>query len=416
MITFEEAQALMREQVKPGRIRRQPLLESLGLALARPVRARADSPRFDVSAVDGYAVSLSDFSSDLPVTLPILDVVHAGASVGAGRAPRKHLKPGSTHRILTGAAVPKGTDAIVMQEEITASGEMVTFQSAPRLGVSIRKQGGEFRRGERLFAQGTVITPSVAQSLAACGYAQVPVYARPTVSIITTGDELRTPGSRLHYGEIWDSNRIALEAAMRALGITNIRIQHVRDNPASTARATSAALERSDIVITTGGVSVGDRDYVKEALHQSGAREIFWRVRIKPGKPLYFAIKRQKAKVKYIFGLPGNPVAAMVTYQLFVRPAMLRMMGHVERDASESGVLTVPLKKSDPRTEFVRARREWASDARSGIPMIVPLDARGSHMTTGMALADCLLVFPADQEFLAAGSNVEIIPLRWAAY
>ncbi|MFI5201802.1 MAG: gephyrin-like molybdotransferase Glp [Candidatus Kapaibacterium sp.] len=412
MIAFEEALRLLDNHIKPNAIIQAPILESLGLALAKPVAARADSPRFDASAVDGYAVSLADFSNGVPVTLPIAGTLHAGA------ASRKALKPGSTQRIFTGAPVPKGADAIVMQEDITLIENRVSFTTLPKLGTYIRKHGAEFRRGERLFEMGTIITPAVAQSLAACGYAKVKVHARPSVSIIVTGDELRTPGTKLRNGEIWDSNAIGLEAALRALGVTDVHTHHVSDNSRTTTKAVRSALERSDVVIATGGVSVGERDYVREAFAANQVREIFWRVRIRPGMPIYFGTKRQNGRTKYIFGLPGNPVSVMVTYLLFVRRAILGMMGHPEMDTLLNGILATTLKKSIARTEFVRAHRGRSYRERSSnsLPTIVPLATRESHMTTGMAKADSLIVFPEEQELLEAGSEVQIIPIMWTAY
>ncbi len=407
MITFEEAQRLLRKYVKPGRVVERQLLESLGLVLARPVVSRTDSPRFDVSAVDGYAVSLSDFDRGAPVTLPIVATIHAGA--GSLRL----LKKGTVQRIFTGAPVPKGTDAIVMQEYVTRFNDSVSFTATPKAGAYIRKRGAELRRGELLFERGATIMPSVAQTLAACGYDKVRVHDRPVVSIVITGDELRTPGVKLKHGEIWDSNTIGLRTALSAVGITNIHTLNISDNPRSTAKAIRSALARSDVVIATGGVSVGDRDYVKEAFASNGVREIFWGVSMKPGKPFFFGVKPQASKPKYVFGLPGNPVSVMVTYQLFVRRAILRMMGHADEGVTQRGILTLPIKKSDPRTEFVRAYHDGTRDR---MPNIVPLTARDSHMTTGMAKTDCLIVFPLEEESIEAGREVEIISIRWAAY
>ncbi len=413
MISFEDSQRLLFKNVKPGAIIEAPLMESLGLALAKPLTARADSPRFDASAVDGYAVSMSDFSNKRRVALPLVGTIHAGAKS------LKALKPRSTLRIFTGAPVPKAVDAIVMQEDVNINEDRVTFSELPKLGAHIRKRGTEFRRGERLFESGTIITPAVAQSLAACGYAQVNVHSRPSVSIIITGDELRRPGTTLRPGEIWNSNAIGLGTALRSLGITDVHTQHVSDNFRNTTKAVRTALERSDIVIATGGVSVGERDYVKEAFAANGVHEIFWRVRMRPGMPIYFGMKRQNGRTKYIFGLPGNPVSVMVTFQLFVRRALLCMMGHVQEGAHSKAILATTLKKSIARTEFVRAYRgERFHNQRTSdsLPVIVPLVARESNMTTGMAKADSLIVFPEEKEFLEAGSEIQIIPLIWTAY
>ncbi len=407
MINFEESQRLLSLHVKQGPILELPLLDTLGLALAKPISARADSPRFNSTSVDGYAISLADFANSLPVTLPIVETINAGARSS------QSLKSRSAMRILTGAPVPKGADAVVMQEHVTVSGSYVTFTTTPKASANIRYRGAELKRGARLFEPGTIITPSVAQALAACGYAKVRVHKRPTVTIIVTGDELRTPGTGLKSGEIWDSNTTGLNAALSALGITDVRTHHVSDNLRSTTKAVRTALERSDVVIATGGVSVGDRDFVKEAFAANGVRELFWRVSLKPGKPMFFGTKRQLGKRKYVFGLPGNPVSVMVTYQLLVRRALLRMMGQADIDTTSHGILASTLKKSDPRTEFVRAYRDGMAN---GLPRVVPQTARDSHMTTGMAKADCLIVFPLEQTLLEAGAEVNILPIIWVPY
>ncbi len=405
MISFEESQRLIEKYVKAGSTVELPLLESIGLTLTRPVAARTDNPRFNASAVDGYAVSLADFSGVVPVTLPLSHAVHAGT------ASTKPMKPGTAVRILTGAQVPNGTDAIVMQEHVTTLANRITISQIPHAGANIRTKGGEFLKGTQLFEQGTLVTPAVAQSLAACGYSRVKVHARPSVSLIVTGDELRTPSSKLKPGEIWDSNSIGLEAVCRMLGITKLQRTHVSDNVRETTKAVHNALQHSDVSMVTGGVSVGDRDYVKEAFTRNGVREIFWQVSIRPGMPIYFGLKHIKGKPRYIFGLPGNPVSVMVTFQLYVRPVILHMMGHNILLERSKGILATPLKKSIPRTEFVRAYR---ASAGSDPPRLLPLNARDSHMTTGMAKADSLIVFPAEKAFLDAGTFVEYIPIRWS--
>ncbi len=384
-----------------------PLLDALGLAMAKPIIARSDSPRFDASAVDGYAVSLADFVDGTPVTLPVGGTTHAGSTS------IRPLRSGTTQRIFTGGSVPKGADAVVMQEQVSVADEAVTVHSVPKSGVNIRKRGAEVRRGDSLFDAGTIITPSVAQTCAASGYPLVKAHARPTISVIVTGDELKTPGSKLSHGEIWDSNTTALNAVLGILGIKNIHIRQISDSPTRTANAVRAALERSDVVIATGGVSVGDRDYVKEAFASNGVEEIFWGVSIRPGKPIYFGVKRRKGVTNYVFGLPGNPVSVMATYLLFVRPAILRVMGHAEKENRQRGMLAMQIKKSDPRMEFIRAYRE---DESGGLPSVFPLSGRESHMTTGMAKADCFLIVPAEQVSIEAGTEIEFLPIKWAPY
>lgn len=403
MITVDEALAHVRERVQPGKIVRCELSKSLGSVLAKPIVARHQSPRFDSSAVDGFAIAWKDSNlGDGPWRYPII-----GES-RAGRPTSLRIMPGTAVAISTGALVPPGADAIVMKEDARTAEGCLEFEKRPHNGEHIRKRGAEYPAGTTVIEAGAIVTPSIIGTLAALGSSSVYVFAKPRVTIVVTGDEIKPLTAKLASGQIHDANSLALRAALEALGIMQVRILRARDTARSTEIALRKALDASDIVIVSGGVSVGEHDHVRPALERCGVREIFWRVQMKPGKPIYFGEQSHAKRITYVFALPGNPVSAMVTFQLFVRKAVLQWMGLAGDEARTRGVLTQELRKLDRRTEFVRARVSGNH--------VTPLRERDSHMMSGMAKADALIVFPESAEHLPAGSEVELIPLRWSIY
>ncbi|MDH3252370.1 MAG: molybdopterin molybdotransferase MoeA, partial [Ignavibacteria bacterium] len=325
-----------------------PVARSLGFVLAETVRASTPLPRFDASAVDGYAVRSADLisaSRDCPVAL-----MPQGA-VRAGDTGRMKLKPGHTVRILTGAVVPKGADALVMQEHVHIEQGEVMFSAPASPRDNIRFRGEEFSKGEMILEPGAIIAPPVVAMLATLGQGRVGVYCKPRVALVVTGDELRAPGSRLRRGQIYDSNTPGLVAALEAAGIEKIEKFRVGDNPKRIEQTFRRAFAQADVVISSGGVSVGSSDFVKDVLDKLKVRNIFWRVAIKPGKPLYFG-RRGKTLV---FGLPGNPVAVLLGFHLFIKPALLRMMGAgTTNQLTLNAFLMNDLKKTPGRMEFVR--------------------------------------------------------------
>jgi molybdopterin molybdotransferase len=383
-----------------------PIGRSLGFVLAEPLHARMPLPRFDASAVDGYAVRRADIaaaSRQTPVTIVLQD------SVCAGDARRVKLKPGHAIRILTGAAIPASTDAIVMQEHAQVEQNKVTLTAPVSRGHNIRFSGGEFKKGEIVLEAGALITPPVVGMLATLGRRRVRVYRKPRVGLIVTGDELHTPGSRLGRGQIYDSNTPGLMASLQAAGIEEVGHFRVGDNPKRIEQTFRRVLANNDVVISSGGVSVGSSDFVKVVLGELKVRSIFWKVAIKPGKPIYFGTRGKKL----VFGLPGNPVAAQLGFQLFIKPALLQMMGaKKKKPLTLRARLTHDLKKKPGRMEFVRG--VLTSDT-AGRLEVAPTQGQDSHMMGGLSVANCLIHFPKHGERLGVGSNVAVSLLQWSA-
>jgi molybdenum cofactor synthesis domain-containing protein len=405
MIGFAEARQMVLQHCPRLQKLSIPTTQSLGFVLAEPLVAPTPLPRFDGSAVDGYAVCRADIaaaSQETPVTLTLQDAVCAGDSR------RLKLKPGHTIRILTGAVVPLGSDALVMQEHVCVEREKVTFTAPVSIGHNIRFSGDEFKNGERVLEEGALITPPVAAMLATLGPRRVHVYRKPRVAVVVTGDELRTPGSRLGRGQVYDSNTPGLMASLQAAGIEEVRHFRVGDNSKRIEQTFRRALANADVVISSGGVSVGSSDFVREVLGELKVRNIFWKVAIKPGKPIYFGMRGKKL----VFGLPGNPVAAQLSFQLFIKPVLLRMMGaKVAELLTLTAYLTQDLKKKAGRMEFVRG--VLTNDA-AGRLQVAPTRGQDSNMMGGLAAANCLIHFPKDDDRLPVGGDVTVSLLQWS--
>jgi len=382
-----------------------PIGRSLGFVLAEPLHARMPLPRFDASAVDGYAVRRADIaaaSRKTPVTIVLQD------SVCAGDARRVKLKPRHAIRILTGAVIPAGTDAIVMQEHAQVEQDKVTLIAPASHGHNIRFSGGEFKKGEMVLGVGALITPPMVGMLATLGRRRVRVYRKPRVALIVTGDELHRPGSLLGRGQIYDSNTPGLMASLQVAGIEEVRHFRVDDNPERIEYVFRRALASNDVVISLGGISVGSSDFVKVVLGELKVRSIFWKVAIKPGKPIYFGTRGKKL----VFGLPGNPVAAQLGFQLFIKPALLRMMGgRAKRPLILRARLTHDLTKKPGRMEFVRG--VLTNDA-TGRLQVAPTRRQDSHMMGGLSVANCLIHFPKHDDRLRVGSDVVVTLLQWS--
>jgi molybdopterin molybdotransferase len=399
MTSYEEAmQAIVKATPKP-RAARVRLDEALGLALARPVAAPIDLPRFDNSAVDGYAIRSADVrAGGNGAPAPSLRVI--GASE-AGRPFRGEVGQGQAVRILTGAPVPRGADAIVMQEYVERHDDRLAVQSLPKPGQHIRRSGEDVRQGAQVLAAGAVLRPQEIGLLAALGHRVVPVFSRPTVAVLATGDELQAPGSRLRPGRIYDSNSHLLAALARRAGARPIRLGMARDARASLAAKIRRGLA-ADALVIAGGVSVGDKDVVREVARRCGIRQIFWQVDIKPGMPVFFGRRRRTL----VFGLPGNPVSAFVTFEELVRPALNRLMGRAWRDGyTAPAALATDLRCSTTRrTHFIRVR----CGSENGRRIAQPLNGQGSHQLRSLADADGWIRVMTDQGPLVAGTTVMV--------
>jgi molybdopterin molybdotransferase len=318
------------------------------------------------------------------------------------------VEKGTAARILTGGVLPAGADAVVMQEDtIVRDGHLVVDRPVER-GANVRRRGGEFRRGMKILPSGTVVSPAVIGLLAAMGRRHVRVFSRPRIAVLVTGDELRPVGRGLPRGGIYDSNSAALVSALRTLGLDAMRTERQKDDPAKLRSTLKRMLREADVVITTGGVSVGDRDYVKDVLGSLGVRTVFWAIAIRPGKPNYFGMYGQKL----VFGLPGNPVSVLVSFLQLVRPALLKMMGSTRSEPCiVPARLGSSLKKKPGRLEFVRGT---IANDRAGELIAFPLKGQDSHMLGAMANADCLLLFPAEKSEMTEGETVQVSLLRWS--
>lgn len=399
MISFEEARQQILAAALPLPAVRQPVMSALGFVLASEVRATVDLPRFDNSAVDGFAVLAASVPETGPVSL-------RRQTIRAGRAHALRVPPGSAVRVLTGAPIPRSADAVVMQEDAIVRGSTVEFLRTPVSGDNVRRAGEEFRRGDLALPAGTPINPAVAAFLVMLGLREVRVHRKPRVAVVVTGDELVRAGHRPGAGKIPDSNSPGLRAAIAALGIKPVSVTHVHDRPAAVRGSLRAALARADVVVSSGGVSDGGTDHVRASWSRIGVRELFWKAAIKPGKPLFAGTKGRTVVV----GLPGNPVSAMVCFHLFVRPLLLRMMGAAGQDQEGRAVLAREFRKKVGRTEFVRGTTTLSG---SGERLVTPLRGQDSHMLGGLAGADVLIVAPPEAERLEAGSYVRILPLKW---
>ncbi len=404
MIDFESARVKIFYATPMPGTKTVSLARCEGYVLAEKIATKEPVPSFDSSAVDGYAVRYEDIETigkNKPVALNIVGEVRAGGTDDV------KLGKNSAVKIFTGAPVPRQATAVVMIEDTEESNGVVFIKKSAKRGQHIRKKGKEFRKGQKIFSPGKYISPPVVAMLASSGVTKIKVYRKPRVSLLVTGDELRPPSATLKPGEIRDSNSFALKASLQSMGIDNIEVMRVKDTEADTRRSFLKALKTADVVISVGGVSVGEYDLVKEILHKIGVRQIFWRVAIKPGKPNYFGVKGKKL----IFGLPGNPVSALVSFYVLVRPALWKLMGRTDESSFiVKARLTDTITKLPGRMEFVRG---IVNRTESGELFVSPLKSRDSHMIGGMAAANCLIYFPKNCSVLESSSSVDVQVLVW---
>jgi len=401
MKPISEALAAMLPTFNPCGRERVQLQRAQGRVLAQDALARQDQPPFTNSAMDGYAVRAADLagaSPDSPKTLPL-----AGES-RAGEAAPQALEAGQTVRIFTGAPLPAGADAVVMQEDTSREGDAVSFRLAPSPDAHVRKRGEDLQAGAPILGPGTILGPGEIGLLASQGHAALTVYRRPRVAILSTGDELRDISDPPRPGSIVNSNAYALAAQVEEAGgepwILPI-VPDVLDEVVAQVRAGLSA----DVLITIGGVSVGDYDLVRKAFDAVGVEPQFWKVAMKPGKPLSFGVFGERLVV----GLPGNPVSAMVTFEVFVRPGIRRMLGDpAPYRASAEVALAAAHSHKTGRTELARAR--LVRDERG--QLIAHLHPRqGSGNLTSVSGANALVILPPDQASFAAGETLRALLL-----
>ena len=380
----------------------QALMDALGLALAEDVSAPISLPSFDNSAMDGYAVTYADVaaaSTDTPIHLPVV------GEIGAGRGGLMALSPGTAAKIMTGARVPTGCDAVVPYEWTDRGVAEVRISRAPERHQHIRVAGDDVVAGDLLLEHGTVLGPRHLGLLAAVGRSTVRCRPRPRVVVISTGSELRDPGSVLGHDSIYDGNSYLLAAAARAAGAIAYRVGIVPDDPRTFTDALSDQLVRADLVVTSGGVSEGDFDVVKAALSSLGS-VWFGGVAMQPGKPQGFGTIGDDRTP--IFTLPGNPVSAYVSFETFVLPAIRRMMGKLPYSRPlVRARLTHAISSQAGKQQMVRAA--WETDRGGAI--VSPVGGHGSHLLGDLATSDAIIVVPPETTSLKAGDTVQVLKL-----
>ena len=406
MIELSDARRRVLAQCQLLHPRAIPLGDALGCVTSVDVTSEAAVPPFDNTAVDGFAVRAADVAAP-PVTLPIV------ATIAAGSPPEPALAPGQAIRILTGAPIPPGADAVVMVEDTDVQGggidgETVTLKVAVPEGAHVRPAGDDIAPGQTVFKAGTVVTPAHIGVLASIGVRKVPVYPRARVGVLSTGDELVEGSATLRPGQIHESNRQMLVALAEQANCTPVDLGIVGDDEHAIARAIEGGLERCDAILTSGGVSVGDFDFVKVVLDRLSSGSMQWmQIAIRPAKPFAFGTIGGKP----VFGLPGNPVSSLVSFECLARPALRKMMGHTRLDrARVTAVADSSMRRhADGRVNFVRVRAEWGDDDRFHV---ATMGGQGSHQLHATALANALAVVP-DGEGLEVGADVEVLLTGW---
>lgn len=396
-LSVDEALRRILEHVEPTEPENIPVAHALGRVLAQPLRALLTQPPFNASAMDGYAVRAADLAT-LPAMLAVIGEAAAGhpfaGSVGKGQAVR----------IFTGAPVPEGADAIVIQENATRDGAKVVVNAGGVETDHIRTKGFDFRKGDTLLAAGRRIGAREISLAAAMGHGQVAVRRRPRVAILSTGDELMPPGSRLGPGQIIASNHLGVAALSEAAGAQAQQLGIARDTRAD-LDAHIAKADGADIIVTIGGASVGDHDLVAPVLEARGMTLAFWKIAMRPGKPLMFGrLGRSR-----VLGLPGNPVSSLICTRIFLLPLIRALLGQPgEGERPIQARLATALEANGPRQHYMRAASKAGSD---GIALVTPVRSQDSSLLSPLAEADCLLVRPPGAPAAAAGSLVPILPL-----
>jgi molybdopterin molybdotransferase len=372
-----------------------PLLDALGLVLAEDIAADRDVPPFRNSAMDGYAVRGDDVAS-APVELRVV------GEVAAGGFPDRTVGTGEAMRIMTGAPMPEGADTVVRVEDTDNASDLVTITAATPKGMATRQAGEDLRKGETILTKGTVLRPAEIGLLASVGRARVRVRKRPRVAVFSTGDEIVDLDAPLGRGQIRDSNRYTLASAVRAAGAEPWVRGIVRDSPDALRAALREGLA-ADAIVTSGGVSVGDHDHLKPVLSELGTID-FWAIAIRPGRPLAFGELKEGDRRVPIFGLPGNTVSALLTFEIFVRPALLRMQGreNVARPRARARLLE-PVDKVGSLRVFARG----VHDPGAGTVRLT--GPQGSGILRSMALANCLIDLPVGPSRFEAGETVDVI-------
>ncbi|MFM7023382.1 MAG: gephyrin-like molybdotransferase Glp [Flavobacteriales bacterium] len=389
MITVSEARQLIQQHSKALPVVRKTLKDAVGFVLAEDVISPINTPPFDQSAMDGYAFRFADWT-------PGKELILAG-EVAAGDTVEDTVTAGSAYRIFTGAPVPAGADTVVMQEKValTSNGILIN-DNILQVAANVRPRGSETQKGELAMSASTLLTPAAIGYLANLGFTEVIVHNAPRISVIITGKELQQPGSSLPEGKVYESNSYGLSAALKQQGLF-AKIVFVGDEKEATKKSISEALQQSDLLLLTGGISVGDYDFVNESLSECNVEKIFHKIKQKPGKPLYFGRKDDQL----IFGLPGNPAAVLTCFYEYVLPCLRALKGEKNNGPLS---LYLPLGKAYSKkkglTHFIKGRTEEQS--------VLPLGAQESYKLNSFSLANCIIELEEEKENFEKGELVKI--------
>ena len=389
MISVTEAKKIISENVSSLEPVTLSLQESAGLILAEDVYASIDIPAFPQSSMDGYAFSFEGWKKHKKLKI--------AGEVAAGNNKTFTIEPENTVRIFTGAAVPEGADTVIMQEKVKIeNGELKIEDEALQQGTSVRSKGSEIKAGELALGKESVLSPAAIGFLAGIGITEIKVYPNPSITIIITGNELQQPGEPLQHGQVYESNSFALKAVLRQLHVADLKILYATDKPEVVTGTLKKAFDQADVVLLTGGISVGDYDFVLQAASECGVEKLFHKIKQRPGKPLYFGKKERKL----VFGLPGNPSSVLTCFYQYVIPSLEKLS---KRKIGLS-TLKVPFEKSFKKAAGLTHFLKGFYNGKTA----VPLDAQESFRLSSFAKANCLLKMNEDITDCAAGEKVEI--------
>ncbi len=402
MITYAQALDLIKQNTPKSKRDLVDLDKSLGMTLAKDIKAVCPLPVMDNSAMDGFVLNAHDVKAASAQNVIELKIK---GDICAGDTKPMTLKRGECYRIMTGAPIPKNGNSILVKEDARIRGDKLIFESQIKAGKHIRKKGEEIKRGCLILKKGSPIHAGTIALLASQGLSRIPVLQRPRIAVISTGSELIQPGKPLKMGQIYDSNSYMLKAMLQDIGINSITLKRLKDKPKHIRSVIRDVLMQHDMVIIVGGVSVGEYDFVKQALEEESVKQIFWRVDQKPGKPLYFGRKKNTL----VFGLPGNPASAYICFFEYVYPAIFDFLGLMS-DPKRSQL--VPLEHNiriqGRKTQFFKAKL-----STSGISI---LNHQGSHMVTSLHSANAIAVLEARDKEYCKGEKIEIHRLHTSEY
>ena len=391
MISVSESIEILKSNIQTLGIEKRDLIDSIGCVLSSDVLAKVSVPSFDNSAMDGYAICFESGTTDYLVKY----------NIQAGDTYVYTLNENEAARIYTGAPVPKNTNAVIQQEIVSVNGSKISFEPEKvKLGMNIRTIGSQCSQNQIIASKGVVVSPGILGLLASAGVFEVEVYKMPKISVIITGNELQKPNHELEFGQIYNSNEFALIGLLKSMGISQINTYQVIDALIEVEKTVYTALENSDILIVTGGVSVGDFDFVKQALENNQVKSLFYKVKQKPGKPLFVGKKQDQ----WVFALPGNPAAVITCFNQYVKPSLLAISGH-KNTFEPTAILPLKntFKKAAGLTFFVKGKYDY-----QGVEI---LQGQESFNLLSFNAANCIVKIDENVESLEIGSLVEVYPL-----